>query len=124
MLVAIAALSSAISLIEPGVAWLERLGVNRIFAAVALGALCWIGGVASIYSTPVFDFLDHITANIMLPLGGLLIAIFVGWKLGYTRVRKEINDIPTLLFNIWFVVLRFIAPAGVIVVFLKSLGLV
>ena len=57
----------------------------------------------------------------MLPLGGLLIALFVGWRLGYTRVRKEITGVSNGLFNIWFVVLRFITPIGVIVVFYESI---
>ncbi|MBT8151940.1 MAG: sodium-dependent transporter, partial [Gammaproteobacteria bacterium] len=90
-LVAIAALSSSISLIEPGVAWLERLGIKRKLATIALGLLCWVGGAACIYSGKVFDSLDYITANIMLPLGGLFIALFVGWSMGYTRVRKQVN---------------------------------
>ena len=121
VLVSIAALSSSISLIEPGIAWLEKLGITRIAATVGLALLCWIGGVASIFSSEVFDMLDFITANIMLPLGGLLIAIFVGWKLGYTRVRKEVIGVNNGLFNVWFVVLRFITPIGVIAVFYESL---
>ncbi|MGB5324072.1 MAG: sodium-dependent transporter [Pseudomonadales bacterium] len=123
-LVTIAALSSSISLIEPGVAWLERLGIHRVAATAGLGLLCWAGGLACIYSGDIFGALDHLTANIMLPLGGLLIAVFAGWSMGYTRVRKEVNDIPTLLFNLWFIVLRFIAPIGVLFVFLNSLKII
>lgn len=123
-LVAIAALSSSISLIEPGVAWLERLGVQRRFATMGLGLLCWGGGVACIYSSQIFDSLDYLTSNIMLPLGGLLIALFVGWVMGYTRVRKQINDVPSLIFNLWFITLRFIAPVGVLFVFLNSLNII
>ena len=121
ILVAIAALSSSISLIEPGIAWLERTGISRIVSAILLTLLCWSGGVASIYSGSIFNTLDFLTANIMLPLGGLLISIFVGWKLGYTRVRKQISELPVLLFNLWFIVLRFIAPAGVIIIFYQSI---
>ena len=121
VLVAIAALSSSISLIEPGIAWLEKLGSSRLLATVGLSLLCWLGGVASIYSSEVFDRLDYLTANIMLPLGGLLIALFVGWKLGYTRVRKEIDGLSTGLFNLWFISLRFIAPAGVLVIFYQGI---
>lgn len=121
LLVAIAALSSSISLIEPGIAWLEKVGVPRSLSAIVLTLLCWCGGVASIYSGSIFNTLDFLTANIMLPLGGLLISLFVGWKLGYTRVRKQISELPTLLFNIWFIILRFIAPAGVLVIFYQSI---
>ena len=121
VLVAIAALSSSISLIEPGIAWLEKLGTSRLIATLGLSLLCWLGGVASIYSGKVFDTLDYLTANIMLPLGGLLIALFVGWKLGYTRVRKEVDSLSTGIFNLWFISLRFIAPAGVLMIFYHSI---
>lgn len=120
LLVSIAALSSSISLIEPGISWLEKVGITRRFATIVLALVCWAGGAASIYSSEVFGFLDNLTANIMLPLGGLLIALFVGWKLGYTRVRKEINTGSNLMFNVWFIVLRFVAPVGVVVVFYES----
>lgn len=121
LLISIAALSSSISLIEPGIAWLEKIGVKRLAATLGLTLLCWAGGAASIFSAEVFSTLDNVTANIMLPLGGLLIAVFVGWKLGYTRVRKEVSGISNGLFNIWFIILRFVAPIGVIVVFYESI---
>ncbi len=123
LLVTIAALSSSISLIEPGISWLEKMGVSRPLATIVLALICWGGGLACIYEGRVFDSLDFVTSNIMLPLGGLLIAVFTGWVLGYTRARKEVQDIPVPLFNLWFVVVRFIAPAGVIVVFLNSIGM-
>lgn len=122
VLVTIAALSSAISLVEPGIAWLERVGIKRIIASSGLILLCWLGGVASIYSGSVFDTLDFVTSNIMLPLGGLAIAIFVGWRWGYTRTRKEMPNMNSGLFNILFVVLRFIAPAGVALVFINGIA--
>ena len=121
ILVAIAALSSAISLIEPGIAWLEKLGVKRVFATIGLVLLCWLGGAASTYSGEVFDTLDYITSNIMLPLGGLLIAIFVGWIYGYTKTRKTMPGMPTLPFNLMFITIRFIAPIGVAIVFINGL---
>ena len=121
VLVAIAALSSAISLIEPGIAWLEKLGIKRVFATIGLVFLCWLGGAASTYSGDVFDTLDYITSNIMLPLGGLLIAIFVGWIYGYTKTRKTMPQMSTLAFNLLFITIRFIAPTGVAIVFINGL---
>lgn len=121
VLVAIAALSSAISLIEPGIAWLEKLGVKRTVATVGLVLLCWSGGAASAYSGLVFDTLDYVTSNIMLPLGGLLIAIFVGWVYGYTKTKKAMPKMPTPLFNLLFITIRFIAPIGVGIVFINGL---
>lgn len=121
ILVAIAALSSSISLIEPGVAWLERQGANRILSAAIFGMVGWLGGVASIYSGSVFNFLDYTTANIMLPMGGLLIAIFVGWTMRRNSVRKAMVDLNEGWFNTWYIVIRFVAPLGVAMVLFYSL---
>jgi NSS family neurotransmitter:Na+ symporter len=123
VLVVIAALSSSISLIEPGVAWLERQGVWRVWSTLFFALVGWAGGVACIYLPGVFDTLDYATANIMLPLGGLLIAIFVGWIMRRNTVRKQLKDTSELMFNLWYVITRFVAPAGIIAIFLHEMGL-
>ena len=135
VLVSIAAWSSSISLVEPGVAWLERLGMNRWLGTASLGLIGWFGGVACIFSnnwledkpadgTYAFETLDFIASNIMLPLGGLLIAVFVGWIIKRNMVRKQLLDMNELMFNCWYVTLRFLAPAGVLLVFAHSLKLI
>lgn len=121
-LVSIAALSSSISLIEPGVAWMEKRGINRRLSTCGLGLIAWLGGVASIHQGAVFDALDYITANIMLPLGGLFIALFVGWQMDQKRVLKETGMAGGAAFSAWYFVLKFIAPIGILTVFLHSLG--
>jgi NSS family neurotransmitter:Na+ symporter len=60
----------------------------------------------------------------MLPLGGLLIAIFVGWFASSDMVKKEANIQNEALFNAWRFVLRYISPAAVSVIFLNGLGLI
>jgi NSS family neurotransmitter:Na+ symporter len=122
ILVGIAALSSSISLIEPGVAWLERQGVARPWSTVALSSIGWLGGAACIYYDGIFGALDFLSTNIMLPLGGLLIAIFTGWIMRRNSVRKQLKDTGEILFNVWYVALRFVAPAGIIAIFLHNLG--
>ncbi len=122
-LVSIAALSSSISLIEPGVAWLERHGFNRPLATFGLAGTAWLGGIASIHYEAVFNALDYLTANVMLPLGGLLIAIFVGWQMPAPRVLDETGIVSKRVFTAWRFLLRYIAPLGIIAVFLHSLGL-
>lgn len=122
VLVTIAALSSSISLIEPGVAWLEKQGVRRIWGTVMLGGAGWLGGIACINHHAVFDMLDAATTNIMLPTGGLLIAVFTGWRMRRAIVREEIDDLPPWLFNLWYAVTRLVAPAGIALVFLNSIG--
>ena len=122
-LVSIAALSSSISLIEPGVAWLEKHGVKRPVSTFGLAGIAWLGGIASIHYESVFNALDYLTANVMLPLGGLLIAIFVGWFMPSARVFDETGIAHKNVFAAWRFLLRYIAPLGIIAVFLHSLDL-
>src|SRR5690606_143373 len=91
VLVSIAAWSSSISLIEPAVAWLiESWRVDRVIANLLIGAFSWALGLGTVFSFNIwkdytlggntfFDIMDFVTASVLLPLGGLLIAIFVGW---------------------------------------------
>ena len=122
-LVSIAALSSSISLIEPGVAWLEKHGIKRPISTFSLAGIAWLGGIASIHSGTIFNILDKLTTNIMLPLGGLLIAIFAGWIMQRDRVQDETGISHPRIFAVWRFALRYIAPLGIIAIFLHSLGL-
>ncbi len=124
VLVGIAAWSSSISLIEPAVAWLdENFNMNRAAAASIIGVVVWLGGFACIYVDGVFDQLDYLASNIMLPLGGLLMAIFVGWVMKRKYAKKELDDLSYNQFNSWYAILRVFTPIGVIIVFAHSLGL-
>lgn len=133
ILVSIAALSSAISLLEPGVAWLERLGLNRWLGVLLLAGIAWTGGMACIYSNnwtapdgspfKAFEWLDHIASNILLPLGGLLICIFAGWKIRRKIARTQLKQLSENQFNLWYAFTRVIAPLCIIIVFVQSSGL-
>ena len=68
-----------------------------------------------------FDTLDYLTANIMLPLGGLFIAIFAAWVMRKESTQAELATNP-VIYKIWRVLVRFIAPLAVIVVFLNAVG--
>lgn len=134
-----AAWTSAISLIEPAVAYLvENKGVNRIYASAWIGGLTWFVGLGTVFSFNIwkdktlsipylfenltfFDTLDYLTANIMLPLGGLFIAIFAAWVMREQSTKDEMNTYP-FIYNIWRFLVRFIAPVAVIVVFLRAVG--
>jgi NSS family neurotransmitter:Na+ symporter len=138
-LLVFAAWTSAISLIEPAVAYLvENKGLSRIYAAVWIGALTWFVGLGTVLSFNLwkdktftipyvfedltfFDTLDYLTANIMLPLGGLFIALFAGWVMRKESTSEEIDTHP-IMFKIWRFLVRFITPVAVIVVFLKAVG--
>jgi len=122
MLVSVAAWSSAVSLIEPGVAWLvESKRVGRIGATIILTLLAWLGGIACIFNGTVFSVLDMLTSQIMLPLGGLFIAIFVGWLMRRAIVSSEMDAEGHPLFDIWLFVVRYISPLLVLVVMVFSL---
>ena len=74
-----------------------------------------------VFDETIFDFLDKLTTNIMLPLGGLLICIFVGWVMDRAIVRKEVDiDHPTI-YKVWFFLVRFVSPVGVAVVMFNKL---
>jgi len=133
ILVAFAAWSSSISLGEPVVAWaVETLGISRVRAAVIVGLVGWLLGIGTILSfnlwsdvtlfgKTIFDTLDFLTANIMLPLGGLLIAVFVGWRMKPSDVVAEAAMGNVLLYNIWRFSLKFIAPVGIAFVLYNGL---
>jgi NSS family neurotransmitter:Na+ symporter len=122
ILLSIAALSSSISLIEPGVAWLvESLKTKRAYAAIGLGFFAWSLGVFSalsfnlmsefkLFGMNFFDFTDFLTNQIMLPLGGIFIALFVGWVMKKKDVLDELQIKDGIIFRSWFFVIRFVAP--------------
>ncbi len=123
-LVSIAALTSSISLIEPGVAWLEKRGLRRAPVTFGLVAITWLGGLFCIHSGAVFNFLDALTARYLLPLGGLAIALFVGWRMKRNIAFGEIGIRSHPLRLLWYVTLRFVSPLCILAVFAHSLGLV
>jgi NSS family neurotransmitter:Na+ symporter len=133
ILVVAAAWSSAISLAEPAVAWaVESTGISRLQAALIVGVLAWLLGAACalslnvwgdvrIFDNNIFDFFDKLTTNIMLPLGGLLICVFVAWVMDRAIVRAEVDiDHPTI-YKAWFFLVRFVSPVGVAVVMINKL---
>ena len=135
VLLVFAAWSSSISLIEPAVAWLvENHGMSRIYASVFIGIITWLIGLGSLLSFNLwsehklfglnfFEFLDYLTANIMLPLGGLFIAIFAGWLMKTDSTKNELNTTKNG-YNIWLILVRFVAPVAVMVVFLNVVGVI
>ncbi|OUR95175.1 sodium-dependent transporter [Gammaproteobacteria bacterium 42_54_T18] len=133
ILVTFAAWTSAISLAEPAVAWMvETAGFSRIKAALVICIPVWLLGIAcalsqniwsdvTILGSDLLDFLDKLTTNIMLPLGGLLIAIFAGWIMRRSHVVKEVAMKNFALFNIWIVIIRIVAPIGIAIVMYNSI---
>lgn len=75
----------------------------------------------SIKGKTFFDLLDFITANIMMPLGGLLIALFVGWSMRPSAVAKEAQVENQLIYNVWRVMTRFVSPLAILYIFISQL---
>ena len=94
---------------------------NRLTGIILmLAGVAWVGGYFSIHYGAVFNALDYITANIMLPLGGLFIALFVGWVMPAQRTLYESGMAGGPAYRSWRFVLRYIAPIGILVVFINS----
>ena len=121
-LLMLAALSSAVSLVEPGVSWLaERTRLTRLMSSGVVGLIMLALGVACALSGAVFNFLDMLTANYMLPLGGMAIAIVAGY-FGYTVLTEEAGWQPDATApKIWRGLLRYVVPVAVGSIFLAQL---
>ncbi|NLN37050.1 MAG: sodium-dependent transporter, partial [Bacteroidales bacterium] len=129
----IAAVTSVISLLEVVTAYVtERLKVKRKYAVGVIALLVTVcasfsslsQGVLSdvkIFGKTIFDFFDYLSANILLPLGGLFIVLFVGWYMKKALVYDEFTNQGTLkgtLFRAYYFIIRYVAPVAIAIVFL------
>jgi NSS family neurotransmitter:Na+ symporter len=131
VLLVVAALASAVSLLELVVSFgVGRLGMRRIHASWAAGAGCFLAGIPTVLSFNLladwhplseiaaferwtfFDMLDNLTSNVLLPVGGLLIALFAGWVLPMTTISEELN-LGRRGRMILHGLLRYVVPAGI-----------
>lgn len=141
ILLVFAAWTSAISLIEPAVAWLiEKFSISRLLSSVICGAVVWALGLGTVFSfnnwskielfngtflegKSFFDLLDYATSNIMLPLGGILICVFSAWFLSESSRRDELKIKYEGAYRLWRFLARYITPLGVILIFLHVIGI-
>lgn len=138
VLLALAALTSTISLHEVPTAFLhEKFHFTRGRAATLVTAGALIIGIVSslalgewssytVGGMNFFDALDYLTAKIMLPVGGMFAAIFVGWIIDHQIVKDEATNYGTLrasFYPVYRFVLRFVAPVGIALIFVNELGL-
>lgn len=143
ILLAVAALTSSISILEVVVAYFnEEMNMSRkkatilttvfitifgVFCSLSLGV--WSGFTLPTIAGPkgIFDFMDWWSANFFLPLGGLFISLFVGWKMKMSDVKDELSNGGTLSIGyltlfIWLA--RVVAPVMIAAVFLYNLGVI
>jgi len=131
-MVVFAAISSSISMIEPAISWLEQnWHYSRRKSAWILGSITWVIGLGSVLSFNLwqdktffadktfFDTMDFLTSNMMLPLGGLFTAIFVGWVWSQQQ-RNEETGMPAKWSPVYQVIIKWVAPLLVFIVFVNS----
>jgi NSS family neurotransmitter:Na+ symporter len=135
-----AALTSSIGSLEPVVAWVEEhRGIKRSSAAIITCSSAFAIGLGTVFSfniwsgwhplgfserfadTGFFDLIDYITANLMMPLGGLLLALFVGWRVSPQAVADELNIQSPWFFKAWIWLLRWVVPISITLIFLSNL---
>ena len=133
ILLSVAALSSSISLLEPGVAYLSEENIlSRKRSAEIISFFVWILGIGSALSFNIWsdfyligdknflDSMDFIANQILLPLGGMLIAIFVGWFMKESLIKDELGSINKFLYLLWRFFVKFIAPVCVGYIFYRQ----
>jgi neurotransmitter:Na+ symporter, NSS family len=133
ILLAIAALTSTVSLLEVPVAYaMNQWSWTRKKAALLVSVTCFLIGIPSALSTgpladvtlagkTYFDWFDFVASNVILPIGGLVVTIFAGYA--WKSVGEEVG-LKGFMFQLWMVLVRYVAPVFVIAIFLYSLGII
>jgi neurotransmitter:Na+ symporter, NSS family len=139
LLLAVAALTSTISVLEVIVAFfVEELKMKRgaatwlaTFSVSILGVFCVLSTSSmanfKIFGKTVFDLLEFTTANVLLPLGGFFIVIFVAWFFGRDKAKEELSNngtLKALYIPMFLFIIKFIAPLAIAFVFLQGIGLI
>lgn len=133
-----ATLTSAFSMLEIIVAAITKGNrEKRVKVTWITGILIFIAGIpaalssgiladVTLFGMTMFDLSDYLVSNVLMPLGALCIAIFVGFKMPHKVLVEEINSGSTIgkrIFAGWFLLIKYIAPIAIILVFLDVLGL-
>ena len=135
-----AAFSSVVGMLEPAVSWLEEhKGFSRPKMTIAAGAGGWLLGIAAalsfnvwsewkplsfvplVESKGIFDLLDFLVSNLMLPINALLIAIFAGWIMSREAILEELGLQGSALLGYLRFILRYVAPVVIGLIFYTSL---
>jgi len=136
----IAALTSSIAMLEPIVCWLEEhRGFSRPMSTFVLAAGTWLVGLSAVLSfnlwsevrplgfleyfsdKTIFDLFDFMTANVMMPIGALLLALFAGWAMRRDSIQQEVGLPDGTGYRVWIFLLRFFVPAGIAAVLVSNL---
>lgn len=136
---AFAAITSAVSILEPTVMYLvERKNISRKKATYGVAFFAYLVGIFVLLSNTdaysqtltfgsknLFDWFDFISSAILMPIGGILIAIFVGYVLDKDVSKKAIIPYTgETFYNIWLFTIRYLAPISIIAIMLKEIGII
>jgi len=135
---AFAGLTSSVSLVEPMVQYfIDRFSWSRLKASISMGLFFWFFGIFAILSNidgakeyltwggkSFFDWVDYVTAAIMLPLGGLTMAIFIGFIVPRSKIESIMKPQLKWAFLPWYFSLRYITPVAMFVVMLSLMGII
>ncbi len=136
LLLAVAAWTSAISLMEPAVAYLsETKRFTRVSASITVGVATWVLALGSVFSMNIWseytfagrnfqELIEYISSNLLLPLGGLATGVFVGWALSRVIAREQLSELSDTQYQVWRFLLRYVGPVLVFVVFLSAAGVI
>ena len=139
LLVVFAAYTTTIGMLEPVVAWLEeRLNWSRARLAWLAGIGAWLTGILPVLSfnllsdwhplaaislfenKTVFDLFDFIITTTLLPLNALLLAVFTGWIIGARKIGTVLGLGNGVVYHTWAILLRFILPAAIAILWLQG----
>ncbi len=125
-------------MLEAIVEWLQEKGLTRGKASITVAGSAWLLGLTTVLSLnkwegfhplgfisrfegkTLFDLYDFLTANIMLPLGALLMAVFAGWMMTRASTEAELNT-SSGIYALWRFLIRYVAPIGIGAIFIANL---
>jgi NSS family neurotransmitter:Na+ symporter len=141
LLLVISALASAISLLELVVAWAtERFKVSRSTAAYVSALICWVVGIGTVLSfnlwsgwhplgavtgfetKTLFDLIDYLTSNIMLPLGGLFMGLFAAWVMTRSTFVEELRTKDGIGIAVLKIALGVVCPIIIFILFVVNIS--
>ncbi|MDD2904740.1 MAG: sodium-dependent transporter [Sulfurimonas sp.] len=134
---AFAGLTSSVSLVEPMVQYfIDRFSWSRLKSSILMGLFFYLIGIIALLSNidaykelltwgdkTFFDWVDYVTSAIMLPIGGLIMAVFVGFVLDKRKVESLLKPQLGFAFETWYFSLRYITPIAMFVVMLNLIGI-
>lgn len=136
LMLEVAAFTSIIAIIEPFTHWIGRGKWSRYTSCLVAGFLCWVLSLGNIASFNVWEKVtwwgknyyqwnDYITANLMLPIGGLLLAIFAGWFVQKDQMANILGWQPNgLAITAWQWSLRLLAPLAIAFILLQAVHII